>query len=1369
MPYKLNNFSLYFIFTLSLIIAKPLLADVDTVRINEVMAGYNGDSRVQFIELLAPAGLGQWGPAAGESSGRMQLQFFGRNGELRARFVFPSEPNGSGQTILIATREFAELNGAPSPDFIMAPSVAAISGRICWRSNPDNANAAKDVDHCVSYGDYAGSQGNEGLPHAADLAILGASSLRRDNNFDSAMNALSNADFSLAEPTPSNSHATGDTGFAQNQRSHGGHVFAALDQVAQGRNLFDKETFDGNGRTCGTCHIPPFFNMTPDHISAKDPSDPLFIAEWGNNINHLTITTDSASGFSQPSDLHGGIRDESGVQAEVIAGSGSHYLVRGGLSLSGAIEDDFGNRASVVSVSAGNLSGPNPVNGNSDGLEDPTGFMLSGSTSRNFPQGRALVLENINGFNALPNFRKSPHLINLKQTAPFGLSGEFDLLDDFNANAISQHFTRDLQRRTGIDFRPPTQDELAALTAFQESLVIEPFFSELKSLPLGNVTTLRQFEGEKEFFSVGCRDCHSGKLLSETFLNSAPPLFNTGVANQKINSDDGLPAEPPEATESVRAFNVPSLFNVRHLAPYFHDNSTPTLKNAVRFYNSPAFKNAAADFPTPVGGLPLGGILTVEGFQISETNVDRLESFLRTLAVYPFEYSRLVKLPDTFLSQTNSETITLTNTSDKPLMILASRILHGDYLLDIGRKDFDLFVNIAAPLDQLDCRGPDQFTIDTPAAGTIIQPGNTLSLNVTFTPNLRGPRVARLELTLGDGEESYEIGASVFGWAVDSAIPGSMFSDNSCRSVSAVLPDAEGPVFFPLDDLVFETSQIETPLDLPSPMVMDARSEVTIRSDAPPVFPLGDTIVTWVARDMTGNITRTKQKVTLLPVDLALTVHTQNITREASALETTLILDEPSVTGAVGEFTLSHNAPEFFPLGETAVLWQVTDSEGNTAEATQTVSIVDTTPPELVQPDELLVEATGPSTPVTLNEPVALDAVAVDALFHDAPASFALGTTIVNWTARDTSGNESQVSQRVKVVDSTAPVITIKPMRPVEATAPLTSVLVPVPDVTDAVSVEQWSHDGPDAYPVGETRVLWTATDSSGNESQAEQVIIVVDTTAPDLAIPGDLTVEATAELSLVDIGQATATDAVGISEINHDAPAFFALGETIVTWHTRDVSGQEAQAQQRIRVRDTTPPLIEGLETKTFEASGPQTALTLAPPRIIEAVSSFVLTNDQPDSYPLGLTRITWQARDSNGNQSEATQDIWLVDSTPPRLTAPADIKLVTDLEEVAVDLGEAHAEDALGIAEIGHDAPALFTPGEHVVTWTATDTSGNSSQATQKVEILYQPTTLKTTEDTTETDDKKKGGLGSGSITTLIMAFVLLLQRRRMHRVNR
>jgi hypothetical protein len=60
---------------------------------------------------------------------------------------------------------------------------------------------------------------------------------------------------------------------------------------------------------------------------------------------------------------------------------------------------------------------------------------------------------------------------------------------------------------------------------------------------------------------------------------------------------------------------------------------------------------------------------------------------------------------------------------------------------------------------------------------------------------------------------------------------------------------------------------------------------------------------------------------------------------------------------------ITNNAPPLFPLGDTEVLWTVTDDDENQASATQSVSVVDTTPPEIAC--NAVSEITPPDAPIS--------------------------------------------------------------------------------------------------------------------------------------------------------------------------------------------------------------------------------------------------------------------------------------------------------------------------------------------------------------------------------------------------------------------
>ncbi|MCI0541243.1 MAG: hypothetical protein L0Z50_39075 [Verrucomicrobiales bacterium] len=572
------------------------------VRINEVMAGLNGDSSIQFVELVVEDdSQKQWGPQAGESVGRCMLVFTDAGGHQTSRFVFPGDPAAGAQTILVATLEFSYLTGI-TPDFVMPRNIMPLVGQVCFRRNPDGSSASDDIDICLSYGGagFTGNTGTAGPANGAQLAILNSQALRRISHFDASSFGSSgqlNADFALASPTPAGTQAGGAAAdLAQNvigQTSLPGPDT----QVRQGENLFLRETFLGNGRTCGTCHVPAErFSLPPSRVANLSDSDPLFINE--QNVNQLVVSSaesinpSAVSGTTQPSDLEIGsiIVGSLGGSATVLSGSGNTYRIIGGGSLNipgNVISDRKGNRGTLSSFASGNLNGPTPSNTDTNGLENSA--LLRGP--------RALILENINGFTQNGFMRGSPSLMNVKFTAPYGLSGDFADLQSFAANAVRQHFTRSLNRTEGVDFRVPTSEELDAMAAFQDSLTLpaNENFDEANRFERF-LTNDSQRSGRDMFLGASrCSVCHGGRTLSHSdgqFGTTAGinESFDTGIAGRSNLPTEQAIGQPA----NTRRFNVPSLIGLKRTAPFFHGNSSTDLETAVFLYNTTVFADSPA-------------------------------------------------------------------------------------------------------------------------------------------------------------------------------------------------------------------------------------------------------------------------------------------------------------------------------------------------------------------------------------------------------------------------------------------------------------------------------------------------------------------------------------------------------------------------------------------------------------------------------------------------------------------------------------------------------------------------------------------------------------------------------------------------------
>ena len=191
--------------------------------------------------------------------------------------------------------------------------------------------------------------------------------------------------------------------------------------ITEGRNAFFNGTFNGNGRTCASCHREEN-NLTidPEFIATLPPTDPLFVAEFNPALSQ---------NFENP------------------------VLMRKfGLILE-----------------------------NADGFDDlPNKFVM-----RSVPHTLAMLPDTLapSQFDEThtPLGPVVPPVERVGWSGDGAPVGTFTLADgtvhqatgtlrDFMIGAIIQHYTKTLNRVPGVDFTMPTVAQLDALEAFQKSL-----------------------------------------------------------------------------------------------------------------------------------------------------------------------------------------------------------------------------------------------------------------------------------------------------------------------------------------------------------------------------------------------------------------------------------------------------------------------------------------------------------------------------------------------------------------------------------------------------------------------------------------------------------------------------------------------------------------------------------------------------------------------------------------------------------------------------------------------------------------------------------------------------------------------------------
>jgi hypothetical protein len=605
------------------------------------------------------------------------------------------------------------------------------------------------------------------------------------------------------------------------------------------------------------------------------------------------------------------------------------------------------------------------------------------------------------------------------------------------------------------------------------------------------------------------------------------------------------------------------------------------------------------------------------------------------------------------------------------------------------------------------------------------------------TDNCTSPATINLS---NNGQGIFSLGETSVVWTATDAAGNSA----SCTQVVTIVDDDPPTITCPANQTVevnvgcsfvgsFGTATAQDPCSLPG--------AISITNNAPLALDPGVTSVIWTATDEAGNSASCTQMVTVqdrtapvidCPPDV--TMQTNTGCTYVGAVGTPEVVDNCTDNSAL---TLFNTAPREFPLGETTVVWVAIDSAGNTAVCPQLVTVVDDDAPTITCPADVVVEVSATCTFVgDIGTPVVVDncsAVGLIAVENDAPLSFPLGETLVTWTAMDETGNTASCVQRVTAVDTIAPVINC----PAESTVAAGADCRFQGDFGIATATDNCSlpaditviHDATAGLDLGTTVVTWTATDEAGNATSCEQVVHVVDATAPDITCPTDIEMSTNLGCAFVGVLEGpTVVDncsAVAVISVSSDAPTAMALGTSLVTWTATDEAGNSATCVQTVTIVDQEAPSITCPAAVTvgtnlgctYEGTfGAATATDNC-----TAGSTIGISNDAPAALPFGMTVVTWMATDDAGNSATCTQLVTVEDTIAPEIVCPSAVTLGTN-EGCAYrgPFGTPEATD--NCAEeviVSNDAPELLLLGTTLVTWTATDLAGNATSCVQEVII--------------------------------------------------
>jgi hypothetical protein len=497
-------------------------------------------------------------------------------------------------------------------------------------------------------------------------------------------------------------------------------------------------------------------------------------------------------------------------------------------------------------------------------------------------------------------------------------------------------------------------------------------------------------------------------------------------------------------------------------------------------------------------------------------------------------------------------------------------------------------------------------------------------------------------------------------------------------------------------------------------------------------------IHTWTATDSSGNTQTVKATVKIFDDDAP---EQHNIPADTT-VECEQIPDRPEINAtdncddevltSFSSYRINTSIVHGYLLVRE---WESQDSCGNSVTDDQTITVIDTTPPTLIDvPDDVVVDCDSLPPPEMVHADDNCDDVQAILTFTEINGTCAGTKKLVRtWTATDLTGNTVTESQTVSFTDSNAPSFIFEfDIDPVEypecddiPDPPLVTAHddcsgnVTVVDTNSTVDIVN-----EDNYKIIRT---WYAEDDCGHFARFVQTLVVQDTTPPEFDIPGDTTADCDDvpdEASV--IGEDNCDEALSVIYTETKIEGTCEHSYTLVrTWSATDLSGNFLTKDQTIVVTDTDLPSIDVqggsqiiAECDDIPPSNASSSDDCDKSVHVEESPEVKIDGSSPYDYKLVRT---FTATDRCGNQASAAQTVIVEDTTPPYFTD------IPDDESVAIQ----HVPGAYSAQANDNcsETTIYYTESRENLTclhnfqllryWEATDESGNIAFGYQTITV--------------------------------------------------
>ncbi|MBC2368979.1 DUF5011 domain-containing protein [Listeria booriae] len=508
--------------------------------------------------------------------------------------------------------------------------------------------------------------------------------------------------------------------------------------------------------------------------------------------------------------------------------------------------------------------------------------------------------------------------------------------------------------------------------------------------------------------------------------------------------------------------------------------------------------------------------------------------------------------------------------------------------------------------------------------------------------------------------------------------------------------------------------------------------KVTVTANDVDTSAVGTYHVTYSVTDSDGNTTTKTITVTVTSNDAPVITASDKTLKKGGSFDpmagvSASDTEDGNVTDKV---TVTANDVDTSAVGTYHVTYSVTDSDGNTTTKTITVTVTSNDAPVIVASDQTIkkgkaFDVMAGVSASDLEDGDVTGGITVTANDVDTNT---VGTYHVTYSVTDSDGNTTTKTITITITSNDAPTFTtsdgyLKVGDTFNPYAGITASDTEDGDLTDRIDIESSDVDMTQA---GTYAVEYSVTDSDNNTTKITRHVYVRTNDKPvihasDQTFKAGASFDPLAGMSASDTEDGDITTNVTVTANDVDANQ---AGTYHVTYSVTDSDDNTTTKTITITVLTNEKPVITAADItqKAHRSVDPMAGVTASDLEDGDLTANIkIIANDINIDVP-GVYHVTYSVLDSDGNETEKTITITILSNEAPVIHGQdVTFKAGKAFDPMAgVTASDTEDGDITSAIEITANDVDPTVAGVYHVTYSVTDSDGNTTEATYTVTVL-------------------------------------------------